>query len=145
PPVPSLPLFPYTALFRSELAALLEMLLGATLQLAQDECGNLRRRELAIRDADADYASRIAGHAERQQRGLAVNILDTAPHEPLDRVHRARRRGQQAPLRLAADEDRAVFADGHDGRDERIAAVVADDNRSAVLDIGDETVGRPEI
>src|SRR5207244_5444359 len=84
PPVPSLPLFPYTALFRSELAALLEMLLGATLQLAQDECGNLRRRELAIRDADADYASRIAGHAERQQRGLAVNILDSAPHEPLE-------------------------------------------------------------
>ena len=51
-----------------ELALLAEVILGAALQLAQDERGDLRRRELPAGDADPDDAARLAADRERQQR-----------------------------------------------------------------------------
>ena len=53
--------------------------------------------------------------------------------------------GQQAPLRLAADMNRAVIANRDDRRHQRVAARVADHDRHAVLHVGDQRVGRPEI
>ena len=40
--------------------------LGAALQLAQDERGDLGRRELALAEADADDAARLAADRERE-------------------------------------------------------------------------------
>ena len=122
-----------------------EELLGAMLQLAQDERGNLRRRELALAEADADDAAGFAGDAERQQLRLVAHVVDALAHEALDGVDGARRLGQEPPLRLAADEDRAVGADRHDRRHERVAALVADHDRRAVLHVRDEAVGGAEI
>ena len=58
--------------FEVELALLAEVLLGALLQLAQHERGDLRRRELAVADANAHDAASVAADAERQQRGLVA-------------------------------------------------------------------------
>ena len=62
------------------------MLFGALFQLAQHERGNLRRRELAIADADADDASGFAADPERQQCRFVAHVVDAAAHESLDRV-----------------------------------------------------------
>jgi hypothetical protein len=67
-----------------ELALLLEMLLGTALQLAQDERGNLGRRELAVRDADANDSTRLAGDAEREQRRCASRPTKMVPFSPTD-------------------------------------------------------------
>ena len=50
-----------------DLALLGEKRFGAVLQLAQDEGGNLGRRELAVAEADADDAAGFAG-----RRGTAA-------------------------------------------------------------------------
>ncbi len=121
------------------------MLFGAMLQLAKHERGDFRRRELAIGDADADDAAGLTADPERQQIRVAADIVDAAPHEPLHRVDRARWRRQQAALCLAADEDRPVFADGGDRGHKGIAALVADDHRHAVIDVGHKAVGGAEI
>ena len=74
-----------------------EVLLGALLQLAQDERGDLRRRELAIAEPDAHDAAGFAADAERQQRAprRATSSMPRA-HEALHRVHGARRRRSAA-------------------------------------------------
>ena len=52
--------------FGVELALLGEERLGAVLQLAQDERGDLRRRELAVAEADPHDAAGFAADAERK-------------------------------------------------------------------------------
>ena len=118
---------------------------GASLQLTQDECGNLGRRELALAEADAHNTARLARHLEGQQRRFALHVVDTLAHETFHGVDRAPRVGQQTPLGLASDEDGAVLRGRHDRRHERIVVRVADHDRQAVLDDGDEAVRGSEI
>src|SRR4030095_13186486 len=99
-----------------ELALLAEVVLRALLQLPQDERGNLRRRELAIVEADAHDAARLTTDSEWQQRRLVANGIDAAAHKSLDRVHAARRRREQPPLRLTSDEEGPVLAKRDYGR-----------------------------
>ncbi len=106
--------------FEVELALFLEELLGAMLQLAKDECGNLRRREFPIGDTDAHDAAGLAADAEWQQRRLVLHVVYPAAHEALHRVHGTLGGDQQLPLRLAPDVNRALLADGDDRRDEAI-------------------------
>ncbi len=56
-----------------------EELLGAALQLAQDERGDLRRRELAIAEADPHDARRFTCHPEREQPRLVADIVEPLP------------------------------------------------------------------
>jgi NAD-specific glutamate dehydrogenase len=53
--------------------------------------------------------------------------------------------GQQAALRLAAHIHGSISSGGHDRRHQRISALVADDERHAVADEGDEAVRGSEI
>ena len=131
--------------FVVELALLGKKRFGAVLQVAQDERGNLRRRELARAEADPDDAAGIAADAERQQARLAAHIVDAFAHEALHRIDGARGVGQQAPLRFAADVDGAVLGRRHDGRHQRVAAAIANDDGHAVFHERDEAVGRPEV
>ncbi len=128
-----------------ELALLGEVLFGASLQFAQHEGGHFRWGELAVAEADADHAAGFARHLERQQLRVALDVVDPLAHEALHRVDGAARIGQQAPLRFATDVDGAILRRGHDRRNETIGALVADDERGAVLHIGDEAVGGAEI
>ena len=128
-----------------ELTLLAKEFLGAMLQLAQHERGDLGRRERAPADVDAHHTARLSPDAERQQRGIAADVLDAAAHEALHRIHRARRRRQQPALRLASDEDRAVLVDRHDRRHEGVARRVTDHLRHTVAHVGDEAVGGAEI
>src|SRR5207247_1871730 len=118
---------------------------GALLQLAQDERGDLRRRELAIAEADPDDRLALAADAEREMVRLMLHIAAALAHEPLDGVRRPLRVGQQPALGLVSDDDGSVFLYRHDRRYERLAARVADHRRHAVLDVGDKRVGSPEI
>ena len=78
--------------------------LGAALQLAQDERGDLRRRELAVAEADPDDAAGSPPTRNGNSARLVADVVDALAHEALDGVDRALRVGQQPPLRLAADD-----------------------------------------
>ena len=103
-----------------ELALRGEELLGAALQLAQHEGGNLRRRELAVAEPDPDDARRL-----RRRRGTET----AAPRRgrrrrplPMKRLteYTVRLRvGQQPALRLAPDVDRPVGRHRDDRRHQR--------------------------
>ena len=83
--------------FVVELALLGEERLGAALQLAQDERGNFRRRELPVAEADPHDP---AGFAAR--RGTAAGCASSRTssralaHEALHRIHGALRRRSAA-------------------------------------------------
>src|SRR4030095_704842 len=67
-----------------ELALLTEMVLGALLQLTENECRDLRRRELAIVETNADHASGLTPAPEWQEPRLIADVVDPATHESLD-------------------------------------------------------------
>ncbi len=118
----------------------------APLQLAQHERRNLRRRELAVAEADANDAARVAADAKREIGRFVLHVVDALAHETLDRVRGPRRLGrEQPPLRLTSDVRRSVALDRHDRRHEPVAALVADHERHAVLHVGDQRVRRAEV
>ena len=96
--------------------------LGPVLQLAEDERGDLGRREFAVAEPDADDAAGFAADPEREMFGLVLHVLAALAHEPLHRVGGAARVGQQAALRLPPDMDLPVVADRDDRRDQAVAA-----------------------
>jgi hypothetical protein len=96
------------------------------LQLAKDERGYLRRRELAVAKPDPHDFSAVAADAERKMLGLVAHVLATLAHEPLHRIGGARRVGQQPALRLSTDVNRVVLRHRHHGRNQRVAVLVAD-------------------
>ena len=114
--------------------------LGAVLQLAQDERGDLRRGELAIADADAEHAARFARDPEREMARLGLNVLASLSHEPLHGVDGPLRVRQQPALRFASDIDRVVRGDRHHRRHQAVAVAIADDGGHAVLHVRDERV-----
>src|SRR5262252_5756081 len=122
-----------------------EELLGPVLQIAQDERGDLRRRELAVAEPDLDDTARLAGHPERQQAGLLAYVVRALAHEALDGVHGPRRIRQQAPLGFAPHVDSAVFSRGNNGGHEGVVAAIADHDWRAVFHVGDEAVRGAEI
>src|SRR5439155_22244893 len=99
----------------------------------------------AIAQADAHDSTWFTSHAEGKVLRLVLHIFTAFAHEALHRIGRSPRIGQQPALRFAADDDRVVVADPGDRRHERIAALVADDERHAVLHLGDERVRSAEI
>ena len=132
--------------FVVDLALLGEERLGAALQLAQDERRDLGRRELAVAEADPARRRRLRRSTRNGSRlASSLDVVEALAHEALDGIDRARRVGQQAPLRFAADVDRPVRRRRHDRRQQRVAAAVADDDGHAVLHVGDQAVGRAEI
>jgi NAD-specific glutamate dehydrogenase len=119
------------------------------LEIAKNEGGNFGRRELSIAQADSHDAAALRAdarrHFEREQSRVGLDIIHAFAHEAFHGVDGADRVGQQATLRFAPDVDRAVRGGRHDGRHERVAALVADDDGRAVLDERDEAVGGAEI
>ena len=131
--------------FVVDLALLGEERFGAVLQIAQDERGYFRRRELARAEADSDDAPCIAANPERQQARFALHVVQALAHEPLHRIDGARRIGEEPALRFTADVDRALLGGRHDRRHQSVAAAVANDEGHAVLHVGDEAVRRAEV
>ena len=115
------------------------------LQLAQDERRDFRRRELAAAESDADHASGFAADPEREMARFVADVLDAFAHEALHRVGRVAGIGQQAALRFASDVHRSALVDRHDRRHQSISALVADDDRRAVLHVCDQRVRGAEI
>ena len=98
-----------------------------------------------LAETDPHDAGRIGADRERKQPRIVPDVVDALAHEALDGIDGARGFGRQPPLRFAAHVDRAVGRGRNNRRHEAIAAPVADDDRHAVLHVGDEAVGRPEI
>jgi hypothetical protein len=80
--------------FVVDFALLREMFLGAMLELAKNEGGYLRRRELAVAKPDPHDFSAVAADAKRKMLGLVTHVLAPFAHEPLHRIGGARRVGQ---------------------------------------------------
>ena len=120
-------------------------LLRPALQLAEDEGGNLRRRELACSEPDPDDARRIAANRERKQPRVVADVGEPLPHEALDGVDRAARVGHQPALRFATDVDRPISRHRDNRRDEPIARPIPNDERHAVLHVRHQAVGRAEV
>ena len=130
---------------RLDLARAGEEGLGPLLQLPEDEGRDLGRREGPIAEADLDDASLLARHGEREQRGLAGDVLRPATHEPLDRVDRAVRIGDEPPFGLAPDVHGPLGIHRDDGGKQAVARFVADDGGRAVDDVRHEAVGGAEV
>ena len=106
---------------RIDLALGGEELFRPALQLAEDEGGNLRRRELAVSESDPDDARRVAADGEGEQTRFVAYVGQTLAHEPLDRIHRAVRVGHQPALGFATDVHGAVGGHRDDRGDQPIA------------------------
>ena len=97
-----------------------EMLLGPALQLAQNERGNLRRREHTFAQPHANRAAAFRIDLEREKLQLLLNILDPAPHQPLHGIDAALRLRQQAAAsRLAHQNISAGVHADHRGAQRR--------------------------
>src|SRR5262249_31910041 len=117
-------------------------------ELAQDERGNLWRRELAIAKADSDRNRGTTRFRRVDPKGILRrigHIVRTLAHESLDGVGGAGRVGEQATLRVSPDVNRSVGRDRDNRWNERVAVGSTDDERCAVPDVRDQAVRRAEI
>ena len=121
--------------------------LGAISQSSQDECRDLRGRELVQISAQANFqdAARLAADPERKQPGLVADIIDALSHEPLHGIHGSRGVDQEPALGVAAEENRSTFGKGHNRGHQNLAHAIGDHEGFAVLDVGDEAIGRTEV
>lgn len=87
----------------------------------------------------------IGADRERKQPRFVADIVEALAHEALDGIDRARRLGREPSLRFAAYVDGAVGRSRDHRRHEAVADPIANDDRDAVLDVGDEAIGRSEI
>ena len=70
-------------------------------QLAQDERGDLRRREGLVAQLELDHRFAAVGDVEREELQLFLDIGDAAAHQPLDGIDRALRMRRSASRALA--------------------------------------------
>ena len=126
--------------FVVELALLGEERLGAVLQLAQDERGNLRRRELARRRGRS-ARRRPARRRRGTEAALAssLHVVDALAHEALHRVDACAARRSAA---AAAPRGRRRSCRRRRPRRPTAPApsplLIANHDRHAVLDVGDQ-------
>ena len=124
-----------------------EIALGVALELAQDECGNFRRRKRLLAQLDAQHLARreIVGQTERKQFQFVANVLDAAAHQAFDAVDRVIGRFDQILARGIADDNLAIGIKGDDGR-QQVGAVLARDHAGPIAcHIGDQRIGSAEI
>ena len=62
------------------------MRFGVLFELAQDECGNLGRREGFFAELDADHGFAVGGDAEREEFQLILDVGYAAAHQTLHRI-----------------------------------------------------------
>ena len=81
---------------------------GVLLQLAEDECGDLGRRERFVAELDTDHRLAVFGDVERKKLQLFCDIRHAVTHQPLDGVDRAVGVIDQFLARRVAHDDPAV-------------------------------------
>jgi hypothetical protein len=128
-----------------ELAAGCEERLGSPLQLGEDECRDLGRCQLAFTKIHFQNPAGVAGQRKRQQPAFFSYVVNAPAHEALDGVDRAAGIGEKTALGFATDEYPSVGVHRNDRGQQSLARLVRDDERSVVLNDGDQTVGRSEI
>ena len=122
-----------------------ERALGPPLELAQDVRRDLGRRHRAAADGEPDNP--LASLREAIAAAVVVaHVLETEPHEPLDREDRLERMIRSELARARPDDHLAVGQEGH-RRGEEVGARLGIDQhpRPTVLEDGDQAVGRTEI
>ncbi len=83
------------------------------LQLAQDKCRNLGRSEGLVAQLDAQDFARceIICQPEREKFQLFLNVLDPAPHQALDAIHRTLRGLDQVLACSAANNNLPILVE----------------------------------
>jgi hypothetical protein len=122
-----------------------EILFGAALELSEDECGDLRRREFPVAQTDSHDSGRVSSDFEGKLARFIPHIVEALAHEAFDGVHRAPRLRHQPALCFAADVDGAVRRYGYDRRKQSIAGTIANHDRSTILDDRHEAVRRAQV
>src|SRR6266496_1993023 len=163
-------LFPYTTLFRSELARLpdrlalrvrvvggdgddrlvdplLEERLGDLLDVREDHRADLGERPDLAAEEHRGFAPRPLDDVVRV---VVPQLLDhlrvpLAPDEPLRPVDRVLRIRDELVLRDPADEHVAALRERYDGREDQVSAVGRDDPGDAAPDVCDAGVRRSEV
>ncbi len=80
---------------------------GVPFQLAEDECGDLGRREGLVAELDADYRFAVFGDVEREELQLFGDVGHAVTHQALDGVDGAVGVIDQFPAGRVADDDLA--------------------------------------
>ena len=115
---------------------LAEVRLGVGLQLLEDHRGDLRRCVLLAPGLDANVVVRALDDLVRDDLHLLGDLVELAPHEPLDREDRVLRVRDLLALGRRADEPLPVLRERDDGRRRAAALGVRDDGRLTALDHG---------
>ena len=130
---------------------LAEGVLGAAFEFAQDQRGNLDRRDLgarrgvAFRLEDDREALGILGEAVSFAVGR-IEMVAAESHEAFHGEDAAARMERCAAPRTGTDEEGAVGEQGHRGRKQwRTGSGIRDDRGSIVAHDGNQAVGRPEV
>ena len=122
-----------------------EVALGRLLELAQDECRDLRRGVLLAVDPHLDEVVGAADDLVGDHLLLGLDLAVAAAHEPLDRVDRPLGIGDGLPLGRLADEDFSLAGEGDDRGGQPASFLVGDDRHVATLHHRDDAVGRPQV
>ena len=124
-----------------------EIALGIALELAQDERGNLRRREGLVAQLDAQHFARreVVGQAEREELQLVLNVFDAAAHQALDAIHCALGSLDQIFAGGIADDDLVVLIERDDRGHEVQPIFAGDDDGAVLLHVRDQRVGGAEV
>ena len=118
---------------------------GVGLQLLQDHCGDLRRRELLAVGFHARVAVGSGDDLVGDDRLLLAHLGLLAAHEALDREDRVLRVGDGLALGDGADETLAGGRERDDGGRRAPALGVLDDRGLAPLEHGHARVGRAQV
>ena len=125
-----------------------EVALGIALELAQDEGGNLRRREDLSPELDAQHFAgrKVVGQAEREELQFVANVFDAAAHQALN--------GVDGPSAVRSDGLRAALPtmicalasiERHHRRHQVGAVLAGNDTGLFAFHEGDQRVGGAEI
>jgi len=116
-----------------------------SLELLQDHRGDLFGGVRLPQDLHLDATVLSLDHLVRHDRPLALDFLEAAAHEALDRINRVL--GVDGCLAAGQGPDQALIAPGkRDHRRRRPSALrIGDYDGFAALHHGDDAVGRPQV
>ena len=115
------------------------------LELAQDEGGDLGRRESALAELDADDRFAAFRDAEREELQFVLHVVDAAAHQPLDGVDGAVGCVDQQAARGVADDHFAVWRQRHHAGTSLSPSSPGMTSGRVQVHPGDQAVGGAEV
>ena len=118
---------------------------GRFFELAEDHGRNFGRGITFAVDFHARIAVFAAGNFVRHQLHLFADFVETAAHEPLNRIDRVFRVGDRLPLGDLSDQALPAFGETDNRRRGAATLLIGNHDRLAAFHDGDDRVCRAQI